>query len=71
MEEVCKEYNKDTANEIQPKEGCKIHPETDKYNTKRYTGTVECIDPEDAITLRTADGAEHKLPALTTSLVKD
>ncbi len=45
--------------------------QTFEHNTKRYTGTVECIDPEDAITLRTADGAEHKLPALTTSLVKD
>lgn len=45
--------------------------QTFEHNTKRYTGTVESIDPEDVIILRTADGAEHKLPALTTSLVKD
>lgn len=45
--------------------------QTVEHNAKRYSGTIEAIDPGVAVTLRTNGGIVHTLPALTSSLVKD
>jgi BirA family biotin operon repressor/biotin-[acetyl-CoA-carboxylase] ligase len=44
--------------------------QTVQHDGKRYSGTIEAIDPEEKITLRTREGLVD-LPALSSSLVKD
>lgn len=41
------------------------------HDGREYAGTVKSVDPAAAIRLIDAQGTEHALPALTTSLVKD
>lgn len=41
------------------------------HNALQYTGIVEAIDPDSHIELRLADDSRVRLPAISTSLVKD